>query len=157
MVPMVSVLNFCNFKLCSSVNYAPGDAYCHTKSAPHISSLYAWLLAHYRKAYSDSPAGDLAKQYLECLDFTGNATSLLFAALRFHDNVLHHFLYQSSDLTNLLEHFDMSDVINVKQWNDLKSWGLKFLTTYILQAHFVNVGGACRINSTPYVPQFHHI
>jgi len=54
-----------------------------TQSAPHIPSLYAWLLAHYTTAYNGSPAGGLAKQYLEFLDATGNATSLLFAALRF--------------------------------------------------------------------------
>jgi hypothetical protein len=51
-----------------------------------------------------------------------------FPPFVFHNNVLHHFLSQSPDLTNLLEHFDNSIIITVKQRDDLISSGLATFT-----------------------------
>jgi hypothetical protein len=46
-----------------------------------------------------------------------------FPPFDFHCNVLHHFLLHSSDLTNLLEHFDSSNIITVNQRHELDSLG----------------------------------
>lgn len=63
-----------------TMNKGRGDV---THSAPHISSLHGWLLALYRGTNNACLPGGHTKQYVECVDPTGNSTSLLLPALRF--------------------------------------------------------------------------
>jgi hypothetical protein len=91
-----------------TTNKGRGDV---THCAPHISSLHGWLLALYRDTNNAClPA---------CLEAKWNNTwnvwilqevrlPFCFPSFAFHYNVPHHFLFHSSDLTNLLEHFDSS-------------------------------------------------